>query len=95
MVIQLILHGFGESVLDYNSEFTGSELPVVDGPIICLGPLALHQRWREVGNASHKHAWLAENFGFEGFQSIIANILHVVLVDTPILPPHVLPQLEP
>ena len=36
-----------------------------------------------------------EDFYFEGFHNIIANILHVVLLDTPMLPPHALPQLEP
>ena len=37
----------------------------------------------------------AENFDFEGFHDIIADILHVVLVDTPMLPSHALPQIEP
>ena len=38
---------------------------------------------------------IAENFDFEGFHNAIANILHVVLLDTPMLPPHAIPQLEP
>ena len=38
---------------------------------------------------------MAENFYFEGFQNIIVNILHMVLVDTLMLPPYALPQLEP
>ena len=38
---------------------------------------------------------LAEDFEFKGFHNIIKNILHVVLVDTLILPPHALPQIEP
>ena len=38
---------------------------------------------------------IAENFEFEWFHNVIANILHVVLVDTPMLPPYTLPQLEP
>ena len=38
---------------------------------------------------------VAENFDFEGFHNVIANILHVVLVDNMMLPPHALTQLEP
>ena len=38
---------------------------------------------------------IAVNFYFEGFHIIIANIIHVVLVDTLILPLYALPQLEP
>ena len=38
---------------------------------------------------------VVEDFEFEGFHNVIANILHVVLVYTLILPPHALPQLEP
>ena len=38
---------------------------------------------------------IAENFEFEGFHNMIANILHVVLVDTPMLPTHALTQLKP
>ena len=38
---------------------------------------------------------VAEDFDFEGFHNIIANILHVVLVETPILRPHEIIQLEP
>ena len=38
---------------------------------------------------------VAEYFEFEGFHNIIATILHVVLVDTLMIPPHALPQIEP
>ena len=38
---------------------------------------------------------VAEDFDFEGLRNIIANIIHVVLVDTPMLPPHALSRLEP
>ena len=38
---------------------------------------------------------VAENFDFEGIHNIIANILHVVLVDAPVLPPHAFTQLKP
>ena len=38
---------------------------------------------------------IAENFDFDEFHNTITNILHMVLVDTTMLPPHVLPQLEP
>ena len=38
---------------------------------------------------------VAENFDFEGFHNIIANIFHVVLVDTPIIPRHSPTQIEP
>ena len=37
---------------------------------------------------------ISENFDFEGFHNIILNILHMVLVDTPMLPPHEIPQLK-
>ena len=37
---------------------------------------------------------IAYNFDFEGFYNVIVNLLHMFLVDTPILPPHVLPLLE-
>ena len=38
---------------------------------------------------------IEENFDFEGFHNIIANILHVILVDTPMIPTHEMHQLEP
>ena len=38
---------------------------------------------------------IADFFDFEGFHNVIANILHMGLVDNPMLPPHELPQLEP
>ena len=38
---------------------------------------------------------VAENFYVEGLHNTNANILHVVLVETPMLPPHALPQLKP
>ena len=48
IIFQLTLNGWGEYVLDLKSYFTGCKLLVVEGPISCLGALALHQRWREV-----------------------------------------------
>ena len=38
---------------------------------------------------------VAENSNTEWFQNVIANILEVVLIDAPVLPPHSLSQLEP
>ena len=38
---------------------------------------------------------VAENFDFEGFHNVIADMVHVVLVDTMMLPPHAPPKLEP
>ena len=38
---------------------------------------------------------VAENFDFEGPHNIIANILHVVLVEAPVLSPHAFTQLKP
>ena len=38
---------------------------------------------------------VAEDFNFEGFHNIIANILHVVLVDTPVFSLHAIPQIKP
>ena len=38
---------------------------------------------------------VAENFDSEGLRNIISNILHVVLVDNLVLPPHAFPQLKP
>ena len=37
---------------------------------------------------------VAEDPDEGGFHNIIADILHVVLVDTPVLPPHAFNQLE-
>ena len=42
MLILLVLHGFGESVLDFNPEFTGGELLVADVPVSCLDTLDNH-----------------------------------------------------
>ena len=36
---------------------------------------------------------IADNFYFEEFHNVIADTLHVVLVDTLMIPPHELPQL--
>ena len=38
---------------------------------------------------------VAENFDSEGLHNIISNILHVFLVDTPVISPPEFPQLEP
>ena len=38
---------------------------------------------------------VAEDFNFEGFHNIIANILHMVLVDASVFSPHALSQIEP
>ena len=42
MVIQLILHGCREIILNLNMNFNDRELFVADFPIICLVALALH-----------------------------------------------------
>ena len=38
---------------------------------------------------------ISEDPETEGFHNIIANILQVVLVDAPVIPPHEFTQLEP
>ena len=38
---------------------------------------------------------IADNYDTEWFHNIIANKIQVVLVDAPVLPPHLLYQLEP
>ena len=48
MFIQIILHGCGETVLNFNKNFTDRELLGTGFPIICLISLALHRKWREV-----------------------------------------------
>ena len=48
MVIQLILHGCGETVLNCNTNLIDHELLVMEFLIICLIVLALRQMWREV-----------------------------------------------
>ena len=38
---------------------------------------------------------VADDFDFEGLYNIIANIIHVVLLDAPVLSPRAFPQLKP
>ena len=53
-------------------------------------------RYSAMSCISRMHALdIAENFDFEGIHNIIANILHVVLVDALMLPPHEITQLKP
>ena len=98
MVIQFIPRCFGVSFLNSKSYIASSELFVADLPVSCHFTISIHLRWRQVlSYVTHilYALGVVEDFNFEEFHNIIANILHMVLVDASVFSPHALSQLEP
>ena len=48
IILQIFLHGLGESILNFNSNLVHREFLVADFPIRCLISIALNWKWREI-----------------------------------------------
>ena len=98
VILKLIMHGWGESVLNSNSNLINRELFVADLPTSFIKNIALCWRWRWV------ICWvlhilvafsLTDKSDTEWLHNIIANIFQVVQYYAAVVPPHTLYQLGP